>query len=375
MTRHDRRSKPAAGAPERSFQDGACSGPSAAAGSERHLKGSAGVAARLEQYARTPAKPPMAPVGAQSPVYEDSLDFSLAACSQGGGEADDGPLQTQSPSLAAAGLSVSEVPAPSPQPDCVSPAAEPTLADVLLAVNKCNCTLATLSTHVGKVQADISFIRHDLQNVRERLSSAEERISTVEDTVHPLSAEIKRHTAAISTLMQKSDDFENRLRRNNLRLIGVPEKAEGSNPTDFFEQWLAQLIGKDRLSPLFAVERAHRVPTRAMPPGAPPRPVLARILHYKDRDTILRAARDIPDIRIDNGKISIFPDFSAEVQRRRLQFFDVKKRLRALQLPYAMLYPARLRVAAPTGSQFFESAKQAVDWLDTHERHLRAAKD
>lgn len=175
--------------------------------------------------------------------------------------------------------------------------------------------------------------------------------------------------------MQKSDDFENRLRRNNLRLIGVPEKAEGSNPTDFFEHWLAQLIGKDRLSPLFVVERAHRVPTRAMPPGAPPRPVLARILHYKDRDTILRAARDIPDIRIDNGKISIFPDFSAEVQRRRLQFFDVKKRLRALQLPYAMLYLARLRVAAPTGSQFFESAKQAVDWLDTHERHLRAAKD
>lgn len=66
--------------------------------------------------------------------------------------------------------------------DCAHHGAEPTLKDVLMAVNKCNITLATLSTRVGKVQTDIAFIHHDLQNVRERLSSAEEHISTVEDT-------------------------------------------------------------------------------------------------------------------------------------------------------------------------------------------------
>lgn len=34
-----------------------------------------------------------------------------------------------------------------------------------------------------------------------------------------------------------------------MRLIGVPEKAEVSNPADFFEQWFACVIGKDCLSP------------------------------------------------------------------------------------------------------------------------------
>lgn len=374
MTRQVKGAKPAA---ERGAQDGAGSTSGAAACGDRASKGTAGVAARLEQYARTPVKHPGAYEGARAPVDVAPPD-SIAGTpmrSLGGGGAEDGPAQPQHCFLPAAVLPVPEGPVSSPLTACAQPAAEPTLADVLMAVNQCNSTLATLSTHVGKVQADISFIRHDLQNVRERLSAAEERISTVEDTVKPLSVELKRHTAAISHLMQKSDDFENRLRRNNIRLIGVPEKAEGSNPTDFFEKWLLQLVGKERLSSLFAVERAHRVPTRALPPGAPPRPVLARILHFKDRDTILRAARDLPDIKIDNGKISIFPDFSAEVQRRRLQFFDVKKRLRVLQLPYSMLYPARLRVVAPNGSQFFESPKQAADWLDSHERHLRSAKD
>lgn len=38
-------------------------------------------------------------------------------------------------------------------------AVEPTLKDVFMGVSKSNATLDTLSTHVGKVQADISFIR------------------------------------------------------------------------------------------------------------------------------------------------------------------------------------------------------------------------
>lgn len=252
---------------------------------------------------------------------------------------------------------------------------EPTIKDVLLAVNRSNDTLATLSVHVGKVQADISFIRHDLQNVRERLSAAEERISTVEDAIPPLSKEVKTHTAQIAALFLKTDDFENRLRRNNVRLIGVPEKAEGSNPGDFFEQWLAQAIGREKLSPLYAVERAHRVPTRLPPPGAPPRPVLVRVLHYKDRDVILRAARDLPELAIDNSRISIFPDFSAEVQRRRMQFIAVKKRLRDLQIAYAMLYPARLRVTALGRAHFFDTPALAMDWLDSHETRLRTSKD
>lgn len=68
-----------------------------------------------------------------------------------------------------------------------------------------------------------------------------------------------------------------------------------------------------------------------MPSGAPPHPVLVRILHFKDQDTILRAARDLPDLKIDNGKISIFPNFSAEVQQHRQQFFEIKKCLRVLR--------------------------------------------
>lgn len=196
-------------------------------------------------------------------------------------------------------------------------------------------------------------------------------MSELEDRFAPVQKDVRRHNLLIAALEDKTDDLENRLRRNNVRLVGVPEKVEGQNPTAYFESWLLNTIGKDNLTPIFAVERAHRVPTRPLPPGAPPRPVLVKVLHYRDRDIILRKARELSDVRLEGNKVAFYPDFSVNVQKRRAQFLDVKRHLRNLGLSYAMLYPAKLRVVANDSTQFFEHPKDAVRWLDQAEGSLR----
>lgn len=74
---------------------------------------------------------------------------------------------------------------------------------------------------------------------------------------------------------------------------------------------------------------------------------------------------------MENSKISLFPDFSAEVQKQRAQFNDVKKRLRSLKIQYAMLYPACLRVMARDEVHFFEKPTLELQWLNREERSLR----
>lgn len=256
----------------------------------------------------------------------------------------------------------------SPPPD----PPEPTLSDVLHAVNKCNHALSSLTVQFESFKEDITHVKRDIQKVAERTTRMETRISEMEDQFTPVQRDVRKNTQVIAALLAKTDDLENRSRRNNVRLVGVPEKIEGSNPSDYFESWLVTVFGKETLSSLFAVERAHRVPLRPLPPGAPPRPVLIKLLHFKDRDTILRKARDLPDAMINGCRVSFYPDFSAEVQKRRMQFLDVKKRLRNLLVPYAMLYPAKLRVAALGTTHFFELPKDASSWLDNHESQLKA---
>lgn len=54
------------------------------------------------------------------------------------------------------------------------------------------------------------------------------------------------------------------MRCNNVHAIGIPEKAEGKNPIHFIEQWLISIFGKDSFPHMFAMEQAHRVPTRPL---------------------------------------------------------------------------------------------------------------
>lgn len=73
-----------------------------------------------------------------------------------------------------------------------------------------------------------------------------------------------------------------------------------------------------------------------------PRTFIAKILNFKHRDAALKLAREKGNIPFGNVKVAVFPDFSAEVQRRRQGFMEAKRKLRDIHLKYAMLFPAKL---------------------------------
>lgn len=59
----------------------------------------------------------------------------------------------------------------------------------------------------------------------------EGRISDVEDKMPPLISESRATTSLTNAISNKMDDVENRFRRNNILIVGLPEKVEGCDPT------------------------------------------------------------------------------------------------------------------------------------------------
>lgn len=55
------------------------------------------------------------------------------------------------------------------------------------------------------------------------------------------------------------------------------------------------------------------MPAKKPTQRAPPRVYIAKFLNYRDRDDILRLAREKGNIPLHNHQILAFPDFSAEV--------------------------------------------------------------
>lgn len=236
---------------------------------------------------------------------------------------------------------------------------------VLEAIHACQ---TSLTTRIEEIKVDISLLRQDAQRTRERVTEVENRVSTLEDQAVPLSQRVDEAERTINRLHQHLDDQENRLRRCNLRFIGLPEGAEGTSPEAFLENLLISAYGKDQFSVMFAVERAHRILPKPPPPGAPPRTFIAKLLNYRDRDAVLRLTRERGSIPLGSAQISVYPDFSVEVQRKRALFTSAKKRLRELHYKYAMLYPAKLKIIADNKTLFFTAAQEVMDWLDNRPR-------
>ncbi|XP_049901182.1 perforin-1-like [Epinephelus moara] len=84
--------------------------------------------------------------------------------------------------------------------------------------------------------------------------------------------------------------MENRSRRNNLRLVGLKEGMEAGDIYGALDKILCYILDRpnDQLAP--EIDRAHRTP-RPMPnPDQPPRPIILRLLRWRDKQDIIRAA-------------------------------------------------------------------------------------
>lgn len=77
------------------------------------------------------------------------------------------------------------------------------------------------------------LIHHDVQ---EHTSAVEGRVSSLEDEMHPVKRDIAANNVVVQRHANHIDDMENHLRRNNVRILGFPEKIEGRNPTAYIEQ-------------------------------------------------------------------------------------------------------------------------------------------
>lgn len=174
----------------------------------------------------------------------------------------------------------------------------------MLAIQNCK---ASLSTQIASIHMDFSLLKQEVQNLRDRTGANEEHVSSLDDVVHPLSATVRNHTGEMAALRVKIDDLENHSRRNNLRFVGFPERAEGSHPEKFLYTWLRDTFGMD--APSFSY-----VDGIFPPLWEPPRSLIARILNFQDKVGILHLPREKGPIKYNDNTISVYPDFSADVQ-------------------------------------------------------------
>ncbi|KAJ1161665.1 hypothetical protein NDU88_002149 [Pleurodeles waltl] len=83
------------------------------------------------------------------------------------------------------------------------------------------------------MQTQIRWVDKTCSEFTARMKEAETRISCLEDDVGFQRMTWKTMEKQLEDTQWKLTDLEDRLRRNNLRVLGIPEGVEGSDPHGF----------------------------------------------------------------------------------------------------------------------------------------------
>ncbi|KAJ1109001.1 hypothetical protein NDU88_006371 [Pleurodeles waltl] len=236
-----------------------------------------------------------------------------------------------------------------------------------------------LKTSLAGIDAKLDHVTERLDRIRARVDDhdarfevLESRTSEMEDAHRGDREQIAQMERLLEVIRNKNEGLEARSRRNNICIVGLLEATDMGRMEDFVESMLQELFAGE-LSRMLVIERAHRSLGPRPPPGTPPRPIIARLLNYRDRDAVLHLARERRPLVYKNSEINFFPDYTPGVQAQRRAFLPSKRLLSQAGVGFALLYPARLRVRHEGKVLYFSDPKQAAKFARRLPRQPGAA--
>lgn len=220
-----------------------------------------------------------------------------------------------------------------------------------------------LATELRAVKAEIASntatMRTEIAHVKSIVKDMEVGLSTWSDEVVSLQSSVAGLKGQVDELNGKCEDMEGRMRRGNIRIMGVAETTGSATP-DAVSKLLKEVF---RMEKDPQIERSHRGLAQRKP-GDKPRVIIAK-LHEGDAIDILQRARVRGGQLSYNGNaIAIFPDYTAKVDRARAAFTDVRKMLCGREgVRYGLRYPARFLITHNNEEKEFVDAAKAMDYM------------
>uniref|UniRef100_W5LWS4 L1 transposable element RRM domain-containing protein n=1 Tax=Lepisosteus oculatus TaxID=7918 RepID=W5LWS4_LEPOC len=178
--------------------------------------------------------------------------------------------------------------------------------------------------------------------VIKRIDEVEQQVSDLEEGSVTAGNRIQALETDLCKALDRLEDFKNRSRRKNVRILGLRENIERSNSVGFFERWIPETLGMEMKGDKIKLEHCHRTGPRCKSGegGIPvPRAVLVRLHNYRDKQKVMEAARAKKEIIVEGKRVSTFQDFLVEVQKKRAETAEVRRSLRDAGLRYSFLYP------------------------------------
>ena len=223
----------------------------------------------------------------------------------------------------------------------------------------------SMEGRLDSIEACLSTLQKEHREAEHRLDGMDEALSAADSRITALEATCKDLSTANGLLKAKVNDLEGRSRRHNVRIVGIKEGEESGRPTEFVSRLIPELLGRDNFTKPVKIDRAHRSLRPKPLANERPRVIIARLHNYGDLVSILRLSRQQAPLQYQGERVSIFPDYTAEVSSMRQAFSTVRKKLMDAGAKCSLRFPAKLQVIHNNSVKTFDSPADAERFANT----------
>ena len=158
-------------------------------------------------------------------------------------------------------------------------------------------------------------------------------------------------------------NLQDALKRSNIRIIGVPQGEEEEQKIEnLFEQ-----IMKDNFPNLAKETDFQEVPKKLDPRRNTPRYIIIKLPKIKDKERILKTAREKETVTYKGVPIRPSADFPKETLQARRDWKEVFKVMKGKDLHSRILYPAKLSFRMEGQIKYFSDKVKLKEFIINHQ--------
>lgn len=203
---------------------------------------------------------------------------------------------------------------------------------IMERLDKIEEKLITLLAIVPEYKLRISKLEEEKMNLQTSLENAQGEIDDMKVQISKLTSEQqasntnqKRFESELDELRRRHIKLECHSRRSNIKFFGIEESGHETNEDteEVLRKFLRNTLKvPSNDEPDIAFDRVHRIASRTSSQNnKKPRPIIAKLTHYHDKDFIKSFIRNLPK----GSKFGISDDFPKEIDEIRRKLYPVLK--------------------------------------------------
>lgn len=184
----------------------------------------------------------------------------------------------------------------------------------------------------------ISDLKADIHSMNDRIATVEENTRTQATAIRQVQKTYDARLPHLFELHRQVEDLDNRGRRHNVRVRGVPEGIDQAALQHTVCSIFNDLLGRPADSPV-EMERIHRALRPPPRDNEPPRDIICCIVNFPLKEEILKKARDRGRILLNGTEVKLFQDLSQITLQNRRTLRPLLEVLRSHNIQYRWKFP------------------------------------